>query len=98
MIGKMYEARKNTHGGDRRSSAQNGPLNGERKRISEQIGEEIGVGKNTVKRAEKFAKGIDALRNVAPEVKEQLRQGIMMAPSHAVCGGAGKEDHHERRR
>lgn len=74
-IGKMYEARKNTHGGDRKSSAQNGPLIGERKRISEQIGEETGVGKTTVKRAEKFAKGLDALRMVSPEAAEKVLTG-----------------------
>ena len=39
LIGKMYEARKNTHGGDRRSeefsSAQNGHM--KKPRIAEQI-------------------------------------------------------------
>ena len=58
-----------------------------------QIGKEVGMDSRSVRRAEKFAKGIDALRNVAPEVKKQLRQGIRMAPPHAACGRARKEDH-----
>lgn len=76
LIGKMYEARKNAHGGDRKSSSQNGDLKEtEAKRVSEQIAEELGVGKNTVLRAHKFSKGIDALKEVSEEAAEKVMSG-----------------------
>ena len=87
MIGKMYECRKHSQGGDRRSDEfsrdQNGLLK-ERRRVYEQIADELGVGDNTVKRAEKFAKGIDALRSVAPEVADKVLSGEVTTTKHAV--------------
>ena len=87
MIGKMYEARKNSHGNHAERgedgkylSAQNGHLGECRVRQDEVIGRELGIGHNTVRRAEKFAKGIDTLRNVAPEDRGGTLTG------HAVSG------------
>ncbi len=74
LIGKMYEARKNRHGGDRKPSAQNEHMK-ESLRTSAQIAKEIGVGVETVKRAEKFAKGIDAIKEVSPEAAETILKG-----------------------
>ena len=74
MIGKMYEARKNTHGGDRKSSAQNGPLKSSGHK-DEEIANELGIGHNTVRRAEKFSKGVDTLRNVSPEAADKVLNG-----------------------
>lgn len=71
MIGKMYEARKQSVGGQIRGSAQNGHAI----RTSEQIAKEIGVGKETVKRSEKFSKGVDALREVSPEAADKVLDG-----------------------
>lgn len=71
MIGKMYEARKQSVGGQIRGSAQNGHAI----RTSEQIAKEIGVGKETVKRSEKFSKGVDALREVSPEAADKVLNG-----------------------
>lgn len=83
MIGKMYEARKNTHGGDRKSSAQNGPLkfNGHK---DEEIANELGIGHNTVRRAEKFTKGVDALRKVSPEAADKVLNGKTSATKSDV--------------
>ena len=70
MIGKMYEARKKSDGGQGANRytvlqlGQNGPL--VKKRTSESIAEELGIGENTVRRAEKFAKGVDVIREVSP--------------------------------
>jgi len=71
MIGKMYEARKKSHGasdgfrGNQAVSSQNANLpNGRTPRTDEIIGKELGVNHSTVIRAEKFAKGIDALREL----------------------------------
>lgn len=74
LIGKMYEARKNTHGGDRKSSTQNGNLN-EPQRVSDQIAQELGIAKNTVIRAERFSKGIDKLKEVSEEAAEKVLAG-----------------------
>jgi len=81
MIGKMYEARKKSLGGNRGNqytkvaSAQNGHMANEGKRTAEAIAEEVGVGKETVKRSEKFSKGIDALREKNPEAADTVLRG-----------------------
>ena len=83
MIGKMYEARKQSQGGNREmqhdengrftASSQNGALrNG---KTSIQIAKEIGVGQKTVERAEKFSKGVDTLRKVSPEAADKVLEG-----------------------
>lgn len=73
LIGKMFEARKNLHGGDRKSKDQNGPLiKGD---TAQAIADEIGVGRNTVKRAEKFAKGLDKIAEVSPEAAGKILAG-----------------------
>lgn len=74
LIGKMYEARKHTHGGDRKSSSQNDDLKMSG-RTSEQIAAELGIGKKTVERAEKFAKGVDAIREEFPETADKILKG-----------------------
>lgn len=91
MIGKMYEARKNSQGGDRRSeefsNGQNVHLKDRREQrngTAGQIGKEVGMDSRSVRRAEKFAKGIDALRNVAPEVADKVLSGEVTTTKHAV--------------
>lgn len=84
MIGKMYEARKQTQGGDHGNqytvaNGQNVHLpNG--RRISRdgtagEIGREVGMSDRNVRRAEKFAKGVDAIRSVSPEAADKVLQG-----------------------
>ena len=68
LIGKKYENEKKRHGGAR---DQNGPL----KKTAEMLGEEFGIGSTQVKRNEDFAKGVDLLANVEPELKGQILQG-----------------------
>ena len=77
MIGKMYEARKNSHGNHAERgedgkylSRQNGDL-GEGK-TSVAIAKELGIGQKTVERSEKFAKGVDALKQVSPEAADKV--------------------------
>lgn len=81
LIGKMYEARKNTHGNHAERGAdgkylcaQNGHI-GEKKRSADQIADDLGIGHNTVKRAEKFAKGVDAIREVSEEAADKILRG-----------------------
>jgi len=89
MIGKMYEARKQTQGGNRGTSVdpETGRFtaNGQNVHLREkrevkdgtagEIGKEIGVDGRTVRRAADFAKGVDALKEVSPEAAEKVLQG-----------------------
>lgn len=74
LLGKLYEARKNCYGGDRKSSRQNGDMkpNGRTVQI---IAKEQGVGSKTVERAEHFAKGLDAIREVSPAAADKVLDG-----------------------
>ncbi len=85
VIGKMYEARKKTSGGQRandnasKRDAHNGQLVSETDKkshgVSGEIAMELNIGRNTVRRAEHFAKGIDALKEVSPTAAEMVMQG-----------------------
>lgn len=76
IIGKMYEARKLTHGGDRKSNSQIANLNSKRTpRTDEILAAEIGVNHSTVIRSEKFSKGIDAIREMSPDVADKILRG-----------------------
>lgn len=85
MVGKMYEARKKSVGGQ----VGNANAKNEVDKMSEsfknrrevkdgtagEIGKEIGVDGRTVRRAEKFARGIDALRESNPEAADAVLKG-----------------------
>lgn len=73
MIGKMYEARKKSHGGDRKSSDQSGHLIKPKTRKA--MAKELGVGEGTVQRAEHFKDGIDALREISPTAADKILDG-----------------------
>ena len=82
MIGKMYEARKKSNGGNRgnqyakTADSQNANLaNARTPRTDEIIGKELGVNHSTVIRSEKFSKGIDTLRKVSPEAADKVLSG-----------------------
>lgn len=76
IIGKMYEARKLTHGGDRKSNSQIANLNSKRTpRTDEILAAEIGVNHSTVIRSEKFSKGIDAIREMSPDAADKILRG-----------------------
>lgn len=82
----MYEARKHSHGGDRKSddfsSSQSGNMIA---RVSEQVAGEQNVAKNTVIRAEKFAKGLDAIREASPETADAILRGESKVSKHDVA-------------
>ncbi len=94
ILGKLYEARKHVVAGNT-TSARNADgtfqcaqseHNGQKTigRISDQIGKEQGVGKETVKRAGAFAKGIDAIRKVDSDLADRILTGQMDVPKVAV--------------
>lgn len=84
LIGEAYKAMKLSRGGDRgtghdetgkfTASAQNEPLRTAR-RTSQKIAEQFGVGKETVKRAERFLDGLNAAEDVIPGFKEAVLSG-----------------------
>ena len=84
MIGKMYDARKHGVGG------QAGNTNAQKRtghddpivfsanapgRTDEEIGAELGIGSRTVRRANEFSQGVDALREVSPDAAEKILSG-----------------------
>ena len=82
MIGKMYEARKNSQGGDRRSeefsNGQNVHLKDRREQrngTAGEIGKEYNMDGRSVRRAEKFAKGVDALKQVSLDAADKVLSG-----------------------
>lgn len=80
LLGKLYEARKKTQGTNNQyvqaksEKAQNEPFHKENKTAAT-IAKEQGVGIETVKRAEKFAKGVDAIREVDADVADKILAG-----------------------
>ena len=86
MVGKMYEARKKSQGGTganqhtagKEQTGQN-VQSATRREIKDgtsgEIGKEIGVDGRTVRRAEKFAKGVDAIREEFPETADSILKG-----------------------
>lgn len=93
-IGKMYEARKRSVGGTgaNQYNAQTGQndrtaLHRETKDgTAGQIGKEVGMGEKNVRRAEKFAKGVDAIREINPEAADKVLSGNANVTRTAVAG------------
>lgn len=92
MIGKMYEARKNTRGGDRRSeefsNGQNVHLKDRREQrngTAGEIGKEFGVDGRSVRRAEHFAKGIDTIAHVSQDAAKKILQGVSSTTKSEVA-------------
>lgn len=89
LIGKQYEAQKLTVGNQahrgpdgRYLGCQNDTKGSNRTR--DQIAKEHGIGTNTVIRAERFAKGVDAAESVAPGIKNKILSGKTMVPKTVV--------------
>lgn len=79
IIGKMYESRRMSQGGDRRSENyskdQNGLLKKPRGGVAEEIGKELGIGQGTVKRAFNFSQGVDLIREESPDAANIILSG-----------------------
>lgn len=99
LIGKQYEAEKLTVGGQIGNqnrairSTQNG--NFENLKTCERIAQENNVGKNTVVRAEQFAKGVDAAEEAVPGARKEILSGRVKATAKAIASIA-KADPEER--
>ena len=71
LIGKKYENEKQRLGGQTKGVGKNFPPVS----TAERLGEEFGISDRQVKINEDFAKGVDLLANVQPELKGQIFQG-----------------------
>lgn len=88
LLGKLYEARKNTISRNERGQFSPCSQNGDtvsRGRTVSIIAKEQGVGSKTVERAEQFAKGVDALREVSPDAADKVLEGKAKATKGAVA-------------
>lgn len=100
-IGKMYEARKQSKGNNAERGSDGKYLMGQNdlsgdktKSTAEAIGRELGIGEQTVKRYEKFSKGVDALREINPAAADKVLSGKTKVTRTAVAGLAkmGKDE------
>ena len=92
LIGKRYKAEKQSWGSQSRltecqqfdsPSAQFEHL-GSAKRTGERIAKEYGIGQASVRRAEQFAKGVDAAEAVCPGIKQELLSGSLKPTKQEV--------------
>ena len=88
LIGKQYEAEKQSNGGDRKSSMkksvdQNDQLI-ERKHTRRRIADENNVNESFVRRAESFANGVDAAEAVEPGIKQSILSGTLKVTNQDV--------------
>ena len=91
IIGKMYEARKKSHGasdgfrGNQSVSYKNYNLAEKPPKTHEVLANEVGVSPATVTNAEKFAKGVDVIKAQAPAVANQILHGGSGVTKQAVA-------------
>lgn len=98
LIGQRYEAEKlttNFNGnrftlGDESRCSQNGNTY-KTERTCERIARENNISKNTVLRAESFAKGVDAADEIEPGIKQELLSGSIKPTDTAVAAIAKAE-------
>lgn len=84
-VGKMYEARKNSVGGqagnvnaqknESEQRADSFSPKAKRKETAVEIAEEQGMNPRTVYKAANYAKGVDVLREVSPEAADKVLNG-----------------------
>ena len=91
LVGKRYEAEKklirNESGTNQHSDKEVCGQNDHKPpaiRTSERIAKEIGKGEKYVRRAEEFAKGIDAAEHIMPGIKPEILSGAIHPPDKDV--------------
>lgn len=97
LLGKLYESRKKSSGGTGANrytkgnlqDAQNGQAvkttDKENHGVSGEIALELNIGRNTVRRAEQFSKGVDKAEEVVPGFKEQVLSGELNVPKKDIA-------------
>ena len=71
LRGRRYNRLKNSHGGDRKSSRQNGDL----KRTSQKLAKQHGVSRRTIERDGQFAEAVERLKVLDPEIEKAIVAG-----------------------
>ena len=88
MLGRQSLAEKKSVGApdgnqnNKSQSVQLGPIDNE---TVSRIAKQHGVGRSTVKRAEKFSKGVDAAEALQPGAKERILSGETKAPKSVIA-------------
>ncbi len=84
LIGKMHEAQKKSvgeHTGNQYSKMESGQIvhfpnpQDQLSKTADAIGAEFGISGRSVRRAEKYAKGVDALKEVSPDAAQRVLKG-----------------------
>ena len=89
-LGKLYEARKNTQGGDRgnqytkAASGENAHLPKQRNITRETIAKEQSISPDKVKRAYEFSRAVDIGEEIAPGFREAVISGKTAATKTAI--------------
>lgn len=97
-MGKMYESQKRAVGGTganrytKEQMAQNEPTAKGPSATAENLAKELGVGRETVKRAGKFAQGVDAIKTVSPKAAEMVLNGEANVTKGAIMELVGKPE------
>ena len=102
MIGKRYEAQKHSQGGTganqhtvKEQSGQNVHSAKSRREIKDGtsgvLGAEYGITSRSVRRNEKFAKGVDAIKAVSPEAANKILSGKAKVGNNLIQNYANAE-------
>lgn len=103
LIGQRYEAEKQAESfrgnqytlANESGCAQNGH-NQKSERTCERIARENSISKNSVRRAEHYARGVDAADEIEPGIKQELLSGSIK-PTDTAVAAIAKADPEERR-
>lgn len=90
LVGKRYLIEKKEHGGDRKSSPQNGDLI-QKEKTAKIIGDQLGVGKNTVERAAEFTRAVDKIVQLTGIVVNDILNGEITDPMDKIKDLADKD-------
>lgn len=79
LRGRIYERTKQAHGGAREASYQNDNL-----KTSQVLADKFGVSQPTILRDAQFARAVDALRDVAPDLESDIVSGLSLPKSTII--------------
>lgn len=91
LIGRQYEAQKMTQGANNQyvqaksEKAQNEPFHKEFENTAKIVAEEHGISRETVKRAAKFSKGVDAAEKIDNGAREAILSGRSRVPQKVIA-------------
>lgn len=94
LLGTRYEAEKKkaSNPAGRNQYSEDAPQNGERPTTAERIAAEVGVSKNTVERAGRFARAVDTLAADSPTIKRKILSGEVKQARTAIVEIAAKPE------